>query len=283
MPLPPWMSRAIRAISSALPQLLRLSSDTAGGAARPCSNSRPSRSAACRPSVISVCMSASFFWMSWLAASGRPNCLRSSAYWRARCQQNSAAPIAPQAMPARAMLRQPKGPPRPLAFGSTFSSGTNASSSTISPVIGLGEAEATDDLARCEFRQIALALRFAAIGEDRMHHERGLHRHGGAVAGIDPLDLARDQPVGDIAEARAAVFFRDRGSEQAERAHLGDDGAIETLLAVVHEHAWEQLVLRIAARGLAHHALFLGELAFEIERILPVEGGVLAVRRRAMP
>src|SRR5215831_17994719 len=33
MPLPPWMSRANRAISSALPQLLRLSSDTAGGAA----------------------------------------------------------------------------------------------------------------------------------------------------------------------------------------------------------------------------------------------------------
>ena len=33
--------------------------------------------------VISVSMSASFFWMSWLAASGRPNCLRSIVYWRA--------------------------------------------------------------------------------------------------------------------------------------------------------------------------------------------------------
>src|SRR5262249_9162214 len=152
----------------------------------------------------------------------------------------------------------------------------------VGAVIGLGEAEATDDLARCEFRQIPLALRFAAIGEDRMHHERGLHRHGGAVAGIDPLDLARDQPIGDIAEARAAVLFRDRRAEQAERAHLGDDGASETLLAIVHEHAREQLVLRIAARGLAHHAFFFGELAFEIERILPVEGGVLAVRRWAM-
>ena len=43
-------------------------------------------------------MSASFFWMSWLAASGRPNCFRSSTYCRARCQQNSAAPMAPQAM-----------------------------------------------------------------------------------------------------------------------------------------------------------------------------------------
>ena len=43
--------------------------------------------------------------------------------------------MAPQAMPARATLRQPKGPASPLAFGNRFSSGTNASSSTISPVI----------------------------------------------------------------------------------------------------------------------------------------------------
>src|SRR5262249_26938823 len=41
MPLPPCMSRASRAISSALPQLLRLSSDTAGGAAPPPSQSPP--------------------------------------------------------------------------------------------------------------------------------------------------------------------------------------------------------------------------------------------------
>src|SRR5262249_30098711 len=100
-----------------------------------------------------------------------------------------------------------------------------------------------------------------------------------AVAGIDALDLARDQPIGDIAEPCAAVLFWDRGPEQPERAHLRDDGAIETLLAVVQEHAREQLVLRIAARAVAHHALFFCEPAFEIERILPVEGGVLALRR----
>ena len=43
--------------------------------------------------------------------------------------------MAPQAMPARATLRQPNGPARPFTFGSRFSSGTNTSSSTISPVI----------------------------------------------------------------------------------------------------------------------------------------------------
>ena len=68
-------------------------------AAEPSSFMRPRRRQPCSASVISVCMSASFFWISWLAASGRPNCLRSSVYWRAVCQQASAAPTAPQAMP----------------------------------------------------------------------------------------------------------------------------------------------------------------------------------------
>ncbi len=68
-------------------------------AALPSSLRRPRRRLPCRPSAISVCMSASFFWMSWLAASGRPNCWRSSTYCRARNQQSSAAPIAPQEMP----------------------------------------------------------------------------------------------------------------------------------------------------------------------------------------
>ena len=112
------------------------------------------------------------------------------------------------------------------------------------------------------------------IGVDRIHHQRGLHRHHRAVAGIDALDLARDQPVGDGAEAGAAVLLRQRGAEQAELAHLGDDLAVEALLAVGGEHARKQLVLRIAARAVAHHALLLGQLAFEVERVLPVEGGV---------
>ena len=41
------------------------------------------------------------------------------------------------------------------------------------------------------------------------------------------------------------------------------------------EHARKQLLLRIVARGVAHHALFLGQFAFEVERIVPFERGVL--------
>ena len=50
-------------MSSALPHELRLSSDVISGAAVPSSFMRPRRNTACSPSVISVCMSASFFWI----------------------------------------------------------------------------------------------------------------------------------------------------------------------------------------------------------------------------
>src|SRR5262249_53659887 len=52
--------------------------------------------------------------------------------------------------------------------------------------------------------------------------------------------------------------------------------------AVADEQVQEEVGRANAARGVAHHALFFGEPAFEIERILPVEGGVLALRRWAM-
>ena len=247
------------------------------------------------------------------------------------------------------MLRQPNGPARPDTFGSRFSSGTTASSSTISPVtevrseslpsifgvekplvprstmkprilpsslaqttarsaigaleihilaplsliaagdllgarhhrarigaeVRLGQAEAADQLAVGELGQILLLLRLGAVGVDRMHHQRRLHRHRRAIAGIDALHLARDQAVGDIAEARAAVFLRDGRAEQAERAHLGQELLVDLLLAPGEPHPRHQLVLREAARAVAHHALFLGQIAFEVERVLPVEFGIL--------
>src|SRR5471032_550182 len=75
--------------------------DVISTAAVPSSFMRPRRRTPCKPSVISVCMSASFFWINWFAASGRPNCLRSSTYWRAVCQHASAAERAPRDAVAR--------------------------------------------------------------------------------------------------------------------------------------------------------------------------------------
>ena len=65
---------------------------------------------ACSPMAISVLISASFFWMSWVLARGFPNCFRSNVYWRAASRQNSAAPKAPQAIPYRALFKHPNGP-----------------------------------------------------------------------------------------------------------------------------------------------------------------------------
>ena len=142
-------------------------------------------------------------------------------------------------------------------------------------MVGLGQAEAADDFALASFGRYLLALRLAAVGVDRMHHQRGLHRHQRAIAGIDALDLARDQPGSDIVEAGAAVFFRDGRAEQAEFAHLADDRRVVFFVAIGREHARQQLLLGVVARGVAHHALVLGQFAFEVERIVPFEVGVL--------
>jgi hypothetical protein len=77
----------------------------------------------------------------------------------------------------------------------------------IGAVVRLGQAEAADQFAGRELGQIFTPLRFGAVGEDRMHHQRGLHGGGRAIAGIDAVELARDQPVGDVAQAGAAVLL----------------------------------------------------------------------------
>jgi len=104
-----------------------------------------------------------------------------------------------------------------------------------------------------------------------MHHQRGLHRIHRTVAGIDALDFARHQAIGDIARIGAAIFFRQRDADQAELAHLVEDLAIGLFLEVSLGDARQELVLRIGARGVADHALIFGELLIKHERIVPLE------------
>ncbi len=47
----------------------------------------------------------------------------------------------------------------------------------VGTVIGFGQAEAADSLAGRKLRQIFATLRLGAIGVDRIHHQRRLHRH----------------------------------------------------------------------------------------------------------
>src|SRR5580704_8613964 len=104
-----------------------------------------------------------------------------------------------------------------------------------------------------------------------MHDQRGLHAHRRAVAGIDALHFTRDQAVSGVVGGGAAVFLGQRGAEQAERAHLVHDLAMEFLVPVGLQHARHQLVLAVIARDVADRDLLLAELVVEEERILPVE------------
>lgn len=73
--------------------------------------------------------------MSWLAASGRLNWLRSNVYCLAICRHASAAPRAPQAMPYLALVRQPNAPFSPSTLGKTASAGILTLSISTIPVV----------------------------------------------------------------------------------------------------------------------------------------------------
>ncbi len=142
--------------------------------------------------------------------------------------------------------------------------------------VGFGEAETTHPFAASELGEELGTLCLRAEGVDRIHHQRGLHRKRAAVAGIDPLDLARDQPVGDVADIGAAIA-RERGPEKPHLAHLVHDGAVEDFVPIGLEHAGEELLLGESVCRVADGAFLLGELVFEAERVIPGEGGKSAL------
>ena len=158
----------------------------------------------------------------------------------------------------------------PVAAGNLDGAGLHAAG--VGAVVGLGQAEAADDLAGGEPRQVFPPLLLGAVGVDREHHQRGLDAEGGAVAQIDPLDLARDQAIGDVAGAGAAILLGDGRAEQAEGAHLGHDLAVEAVLAERGQHPRLEPRLGVVARGVADEPLLLGQLVFEQQRVRPVEG-----------
>src|SRR4029453_2472556 len=71
-----------------------------------------------------------------------------------------------------------------------------------------------------------------------------------------------------------AAIAVDGRAEQAELAQLVHDLAVELLMPVGEKHARHQLVLGVAASRVAHQPLFLGELFFQEQRILPDELGL---------
>ena len=138
--------------------------------------------------------------------------------------------------------------------------------------IGFGQTEAADQLARGETGQVLLLLLFAAEGLYRVHHQARLNAGHRTVAAIDPLDLARDEAVGDIAGADAAIFFRHGNAQHPGLPHQREEFGRARLFTERVDHAWLELALREGVRGLADHPLVLGQLVVEAERIGGIEG-----------
>src|SRR5215831_13639059 len=132
----------------------------------------------------------------------------------------------------------------------------------VGAVVGLGQTEATDLLAARHRRQPPILLGLGAIGVDRVHHEPALHRRRRAQPGVTALELLHDQPVGDVAEPRAAVAL-ERGAEHAELAELRDELDRKRAGAMVIGDQRQELGLDPVADRVADHPLFLGQEALD--------------------
>ena len=121
--------------------------------------------------------------------------------------------------------------------------------------------------------QVLLALLFGAVGVDRVHDQGGLHRHGRAIAGIDPLHLARHQAVGDVVHPGAAVVLRQGRAEEAERPHFAEDLAVEALVPIGLEHPRHELLLAVVVGGVAHEPLVFAQLLVQQQGIVPGKDG----------
>src|ERR1019366_10536403 len=88
----------------------------------------------------------------------------------------------------------------------------------VRPEVGLGEAEAADDLALGHLGQELRLLLFGAERVDRVHDERPLHARERPDARIPALELLHGQAVADVAQPRAAVALE----VAAEEPELGD-------------------------------------------------------------
>jgi hypothetical protein len=151
----------------------------------------------------------------------------------------------------------------------------SASAAGVGAVIRLRQAEAADPLTGRELRNELLLLRGRTELEDRRHDERALYAHHRTVAGIDALNLPRDEAVAHAAEAGPAVRLGHGDGEHVELAELAvDRRRVGALAAKRVEHARRKLLLTVGARRVVHHAFIVGELLFEQQRVAPVEASV---------
>ncbi|MND91796.1 hypothetical protein D3C80_839330 [compost metagenome] len=109
-----------------------------------------------------------------------------------------------------------------------------------------------------------------------MDDERGLHAHHRAVTAVDPLHLAGDEAIGDVARIGRAIFFRKRNAEKAGPAHQAEQFRFGGLRKIGLGDTRQKFRLAEGGGGVADHPLVIGQLVFEQKRVLPIECCVFA-------
>lgn len=113
-------------------------------------------------------------------------------------------------------------------------------------------------------RQIALPLFLAAVGENRVHHQRALHADEAAQAAIAALEFLHDEAVVDVAHAGAAIAI-EVGAEKAHLAHLGDEaGGKAALVVAVPDDRHHLLVDKLPGR-LADELLLFAQKGIDMK------------------
>jgi hypothetical protein len=141
----------------------------------------------------------------------------------------------------------------------------------VGAAVRFGQAEAADDLARRHLRQPVLLLLFAAVGVDRIHAQRRLHRGEAADAGIAAFEFLAGQAIADAVHARAAVFGRQRRAEQAEFGHFRYEFDRETALVEAVADDRQHALVGEARDGVLHHAFFFAEQGADVVKVGRVE------------
>ena len=132
----------------------------------------------------------------------------------------------------------------------------------IGPAMRLGQTETPDGLAARHRRQPTLALQIAAVGEDRVHAQRGLHRHEAAQRRITALEFLADEAIGDRVEPCATVAL-EGAAEQAQAGHRRDELPREVMVLEVPADLRQDLGIDEAGDRVADHALVVLKIVFD--------------------
>ena len=133
-------------------------------------------------------------------------------------------------------------------------------------MVGLGQPEASDELALGHLRQVAVLLLLGTPGINRVHRERALHRGERAQAGIAGLELLHDQPIGDVVHPGASVAF-EIGAENTELGHLRHQLERKSLAGKMALDFGQNLALDELPDRVARSSFLRGRAFVEVEKV----------------